>query len=141
MLYVLSHRHSNVRKTEVDMTCLAQSFRFVLCSTVFDDYSDRKMTFGIFRMSINGTLSSVLIPISTDGEDRYNNTHETTLEKSLCLQCICCKAKKYSNNMSSCNNLDGDIIVQSDKCEYTDETIVSDYTYVLNIKTTRMMKK
>jgi len=35
--------------------------------------------------------------------------------------------------MSSCNNLDGDFTVQSDKCKYTEDAIVSDYTYETTI--------
>ena len=30
--------------------------------------------------------------------------------------------------MSSCNNLDGNFTVESDACQYTDESIISDYT-------------
>lgn len=34
----------------------------------------------------------------------------------------------FISTMSSCMNLEGDFTVQSDKCKYTDEAIVSDYT-------------
>lgn len=35
--------------------------------------------------------------------------------------------------MSSIHNLDGDFVVQSDKCIYTPEAIVSDYVYVVSL--------
>ena len=40
--------------------------------------------------------------------------------------------------MSSYLNLDGKFSVESDKCTYSDETIISDYTYVVGVQTERI---
>jgi hypothetical protein len=37
--------------------------------------------------------------------------------------------------MSSCNSLNGTFTVESDNCKYTDDAILSDYRYVVVVRT------